>query len=308
MFEVVVRAFGMDLDRAEVTRLRTPWNPDRLLLIKDVHRSIVLKHWELSQLETLQREIAATVILDNSSFNEFVRQIKTKGGDDFYRTATGLWTAYPWIEGEEGPDSLMQGAIILAEKLARLHSVKAHNLPMTNKLDIIEKLSSNLSSQQLPDEDIKLIDRAIRLVFSNRKELESLPKALIHGDFNLDNVVGWPNQVKLIDLEFVRRDLRVYDLASLVAPRRTNSGSYLISSQEEFDFFIKEYEKRLARQYILTRDEYQLLPVATVAYWLIVLTDVRTTHRHWTIEVCRVLREVINRAGSENRAILGIQA
>ncbi|MBA4376479.1 MAG: hypothetical protein C0401_09955 [Anaerolinea sp.] len=307
MIEVVLRAYGVDSGRAQVTRLITPWNTGRLLLVKDVHRSFVLKHWKLSQIEALQREVTAMAILDNSSFNEFVRQIKTKNGKSFYNTMTGFWTAYRWIEGDDGPDSLMQGATVLAEKLARLHSVTAHKLPVINKLDIIEKLRSHLAFLQLPGEDMELISRAIRLVVSKKRELESLPKVLIHGDFNLDNVVGWPDKVMLIDLEFVRRDLRVYDLASLIAPRRTNRGSYLISSQEELDFFIMEYEKRLARQYMLTDDEYQLLPVATVAYWLIVLTDVSTTQRHWTMEVCRVLREAIERVTSKRRTILGTQ-
>jgi Ser/Thr protein kinase RdoA (MazF antagonist) len=131
---------------------------------------------------------------------------------------------------------------------------------------------------------------ALAVVWRERHRLAVLPRACVHGDVNFDNMILRRDGLVLIDWEFTRHDLRILDLATLVAPKRTSSGRFVMAAPEVFAEAVHGYQA--AAQEPLSTLEREMLPVAALAHYLLVLRDtlrLASPHARHVAEVVRTL-------------------
>jgi aminoglycoside/choline kinase family phosphotransferase len=145
---------------------------------------------------------------------------------------------------------------------------------------------------QLPGSEVALLGG--NPVFQELAEyLASLPRALIHRDFQSQNVILRNDEVYLIDFQGLRLGLPQYDLASLLCD------PYVTLSQQERDYLLRYYYERNAQgrgfpefERVYRQCAIQRLMQALGAYGVIGLIRKKTEYLRYIQPAIKTLIEV----------------
>lgn len=155
----------------------------------------------------------------SAGFAEFAKRDLTSFGAPFCIEGNVGWTRYEWIRGEPVTGATPTHASIAGGVLARLHDSSsggesASGSRLTEVAGALARLEPVLHNVCWAS----TLVRCVQQLTARLAEICSLPRAIIHGDFILDNMLVTEDGPRLVDFEFSRRDLRIFDLAPLIAP------------------------------------------------------------------------------------------
>jgi Ser/Thr protein kinase RdoA (MazF antagonist) len=102
-------------------------------------------------------------------------------------------------------------------------------------------------------------------ILPRREALLALPRTVLHGDVNFENILMRGASPVLIDFEFTRVDARLFDLAGLSAPKRSSDGDFLLAPSAFTDGLLSAYG--------VTAEERELFPAIAVFHFLFIALD-----------------------------------
>lgn len=271
----VLHAFGAPAHGVSVRPFAHAWGWSNTAIVACPGGDrFVLRRWRgAAAIARLVREGKLLDELCSRGFTELARREPTVSGTPCHIEADVGWSRYQWIRGEPLQTADASAAALAGRLLASLHnSGAAAGQPALGRLagisPALDRAQPLLQRAGLAD----ALATCVAEISAQRSRLEALPSAIVHGDFILDNIVVSEVGPHLVDFEFVRHDLRVFDLAPLIAPCRLPDGSFEAASPAFLRRAIARYAEALAVP--LTADERELLPLIAVAHWLLVLADI----------------------------------
>jgi Ser/Thr protein kinase RdoA (MazF antagonist) len=231
---------------------------------------LVLKTWsESAARRRLRQEAACLEGLAHSAPGLAAPRRATATGEAHLRTSDGLlWTAYDYVPGASPKTATMLVAGQVATALTRLHAAPLAAGVGGSRLTGLERV---LSWAQMPSPGPGL-GEAVALVRGAGSSPGELPRSMIHGDFNLQNVIVGSAGTVLIDFEFCRHDARLFDLAALVAPLRSEAGGFRRAPPSFLPAVAAHYD-RCAGRSGLSGVERAAFPVVAVIHALFVAAD-----------------------------------
>ncbi|MEW2592247.1 phosphotransferase [Micromonospora aurantiaca] len=296
----VAEEFGETLGRPkQITPLAGPWGPNGVFQVAAGHSLFVLKRWQgADRIRRGTAETTQLVYLRQAGFTAAPAPLPY--GATWWRSTDGatLWTAQEHIDAvpHRGHGGMRRHlAAQIGGVLADLHS-RIDDRPVGN-VSRLDELA-DLDFTRIPEPFNEVVASALSVVLARRDELSALPQSRVHGDVNLDNMILRRDGLVLIDWEFTRRDLRILDLATLVAPRRTPSGGFLTATPAMFGEILRGYQ--LAAKTPLSRRERELLPTAALAHYLLVLRDTLRLGSPHVAQVVTVVRTLLLRESDES--------
>jgi Ser/Thr protein kinase RdoA (MazF antagonist) len=205
-------------------------------------------------------------------FTQLARPEPTAAGQSSYRELETGWTRYEWIQGAALDDANIESASLAGQLLANLHNCGSDAGALTpTRLASVAPSFAQLRPLVADWSCTASLAEQVRELDARRSVLDTLPRAIIHGDFILDNIVVDATRARLVDFEFVRHDIRIFDLAPRIAPRRLASGAFELASPRFVEALVSAYASALHEP--LTEVERVLLPRVVVAHWLLVAAD-----------------------------------
>lgn len=217
----------------------------------------------------LRHEAAATAEVQRLGDGCAPRVRRTCAGALSLDDSDASWAAFEWLEGRTGH---FEDGPATAQHLAWLHTSAVRFPPKRARVGRRDTLPPRdaLPSPEL----IQARARAARA----QKLLANLPRAPVHGDANPNNVVLTSAGVRLVDWEFARRDIRLFDLCAWRARWCAAKGEYELAAEPEFAVFTEAYaDAAAALGFRLTPEERRLLPDALILYWLMIFRDLSAT-------------------------------
>jgi len=283
----VLATFGVCGVVTAISPGRNPWRSTNTLLVRG-DRSLAIRRWEGKQaIERMFAEESLLTVLSTTEFRDFAFPIRSLDGRGHVFTSSEVaWTAYELLTGVS-PDALHPATPqIVGALLAKFHSASAqlsqHNLRSSRLVALPEALTrlglvATLLSNVRLFSGLRSLGQAIS---DNLEELVILPWGLIHGDFVLENILV-SDRARLVDFEFARSDLRLFDFAALSAPQRHDNGSFLIASPVFLDRLVESYQCTTSSGMQLSAAERRALPLIAAAHWSFVADDLaRAKSRH----------------------------
>ncbi|MFI5911831.1 phosphotransferase enzyme family protein [Dactylosporangium sp. NPDC051541] len=265
-----------------ITPLAGPWGHSGVFRAG----AVVLKCWRGPRRERGLVETAQLRSLRAAGFASAPAPVAGRGGWwEYHRDV--LWTAQEYVEPVPGRPAGTAAARIGAV-LARLHATEPD--PRPGDRSRIDDLAG-LDLAAVPAGHAPAVAAALRHVLDRRAELTGLPRGRVHGDVNFDNaILGRGGRLVLIDWEFTRRDVRVLDLATLLAPKRRPDGSFRTAGPALIARIVAGYQAAAAEP--LGPDELRLLPAAALAHYLLVLRDVLAAGSPYAAVVAAAVAEL----------------
>ena len=272
----ILFAFGIEQNWHDLRPLSHPWGVTNTFCIKG---EIVLRRWKSERINRMKNEILVLEHLARTRVKNVEKLKKTIYGSYFYMDSRGDgWTGYACIDGTHPMLADMQAGQVAGSLLGNLHAanreIGAFATSASDRLfhlpDVIERMLDDQTDNSIT---IRRLGRGVSDLIQPRFEaLLSLPEALIHGDFVLENVLVGTDVRSLIDFEFSRVDKRLFDFGAAVAPMRTNSGDFQMASRTFLKGLISAYS---LSGNPLSASELELLPSMAAAHYSFVFDDLR---------------------------------
>ncbi|WP_027084454.1 phosphotransferase [Cohnella panacarvi] len=204
--------------------------------------------------------------------------ILARSGSTYVVTRDGterLACVFPYLEGERPPEKDTQvaaaigtAAAHLGMALAEVHRVARPQYPPYYELDQAHPLctpDSVAAFCSAPPEAfaaeagrLGIIGQALGEIRGPLQRLRGLPHQLIHGDINHSNLLGGQNITAVLDFEFVTWDLRVMELAVVIAGLLSESEG--LSDSEDLSL-IEAMLRGFGEKRRLSREEAEAIPV-----------------------------------------------
>jgi Ser/Thr protein kinase RdoA (MazF antagonist) len=264
------RAYGYDPDTAE--RLPHPWGIERAFRVRALARpDAALKVWSGDPaLARLKREVQHLDHLGASGFRSFARMLPAADGRRWVEAGDGLgWSAYEYVAGPPLDSAAPASAHVVGRLLASLHRIGPRERPSPSRLDELDAIFERAQRDGSPASVCAAMGRGAR------PELRLLPRACIHGDFNLENILLRQGEPVLIDFEFARWDVRLFDFAALVAPFRRPSGAFARASDAFLNAVADAYDEQMGEARLTARER-SLFGVAAVVHALFIVADLES--------------------------------
>jgi Ser/Thr protein kinase RdoA (MazF antagonist) len=306
----VLEAFGIRHQTASVTPLTNTWETTNVFRVYDTstNSGLVLKRWIGSASHhRLKKEIQIMQALAASQFTEAAHALSTPSGDWWViEEPDTFWSAQEYLGGSKVTTADPQFGEALGRLLGRLHSLTSHlqsvgpdrlsQLPLL--LQTMEEGGFGQSVQVQA-----LYEGLQHSVVPHIDLLTSLPRVVLHGDCNFENCLLFKGTIKLIDFEFNRTDLRLFDLAALVAPQRDQSGEFQLTDDAFVTSVIRAYREIVDPYAPITENELKLFPQIAMLHFLFVAIDLLQAGSSRYQSALRAAYQVMMRYGLQDRLL-----
>jgi Ser/Thr protein kinase RdoA (MazF antagonist) len=259
--------FGLNIE----SEVGSSWHRRRQYRCHDADgRNFFLKQWSMpADRDAIWSETDTMARLDRIKSSISARQFRFAGETSLAIDARSTLTACEFLSGPTLEEAFSVDSLSAAlGALNELHETSWIANPPASSC--ARELCADLAPRVSPSSDVGV---AVQFLSERAEALSKLPTALIHGDFNLSNVVVCDTGTKLVDFEFARLDIRILDLAALFAPRRLSTRGAL----ERIEGIGDDTILGLAAERLnpsLSSQECDLYPAAVFFHLLRVLRDV----------------------------------
>lgn len=271
----VLRAFGGSGGHVTVRALAHPWGWASTFAVRGANGvQFALRRWRGAEARArMRREAVLLRALCDRGFDRLARPEPTVSGAGWYDAGDESWTRYEWVTGAALDDASPAVAQVVGPLLAELHAA-SRGAQDDGESRIAGVPAAVRAIRPLVEGHtwLDLLDARAREIAARTRELEALPRAIVHGDAILDNVIRDDSTFRLVDFEFVRRDVRIFDLASAIAPRRLADGRFELAAPAYTEALVRAYADAVLEP--MTPPERALLPLVTAAHWMLVTADV----------------------------------
>ncbi len=256
-------------------------------------------------IQKLEFVCGAKEHLINNGFKSVDRYFMNLDNEPYAMVNEDLYTLSEWIEGRECDFTSIDDISLASAKLAELHECsKGYNPPENSKLksdlgrwvslmekrikalDKMRDMARKKHNKQQYDLDYlsnvefykKLGERALNVLktsdYLNLCEEAEVNKIFCHHDYTYHNIIiGKENNVNIIDFDYCKREVRVYDLANFITK---------VSKKVDWDI---KYANKIIEEYNkvskLKENEYRVL----FAYLLFPQRFWRLANRYYYNEV-----------------------
>lgn len=249
--------------------------------------------------------------------------ISARNGSTYVITRDGterLACVFPYLEGDRPPEKDKQvaaaigtAAAQLSLALAQVHSDTEPQYPPYYELDQAHPLCTPDKVAAFCSEPpeafaaeagrLEVIGQALSDIRRFLPKLRVLPHQLVHGDINHSNLLGGKNITAVLDFEFCTRDMRVMELAVIVAGLLSESEQQ--SNSEDLSM-IEAMLGGFGEKLRLSREEVEAIPVLVRLRKLDVF--LHFLGRYWDgVDDAEVLLAQIRSAESGLRRYLAIE-
>lgn len=289
---LVAGDFGYD--SASVDVLPHPWGLVRTFRARAAgRRDGVLKSWTGPlRIQRIRHETRHLMHLEAHGFSGYARPLYTTDGHSWTERTDGVaWNSYEYLDGRPPAKMSPASAALAADLLSRLHAIPQPADVPPSKLMALEAMLERTVLSTTSRTVASAADRVLRA----REALSTLPHACIHGDFNLENILLADGSPTLIDFEFARWDVRLFDFAAMVAPFRTVGGRFQRAPTSYLSWLASAYDAHEATV-PLTRRERALFGVVAMAHVLFIVCDLDASHSPFTGCATALLAELLKTA------------
>lgn len=269
-------SYEVDIEASIIHNFPHPWGFNKAIGIILPETKIILKR--KNNLTNLKNEIEILSFLEKINFGNIEKIIKTKDNKYFINIENHTWMVYQWFTGYHIQDDSLNDAKLLGIILANFH---IRTLPLTTQIvraDVqnFNKLFFQISNINGLGIDIKNLIKEFfdKQVFSIEWHLRSLPMCIIHGDFNLENIIKRSDQFCLIDFEFSRYASRITDLVSFFIKRDIKSGNFILCKELFIKSFLESYMTHIEYILPMTDIEKNLLNIYLLLHIIKIYCDI----------------------------------
>lgn len=297
--EVVLREF--DINFIEYIRpAKNAWASSKCFEIKGSMKHFILKKWRGEfDFEKLKREVFFLKKLGDLNFKNIICPLISKYKNYWVQSEKNtFWSAYNFIPGTTLLEVNLSSASIAGKLLGNYHLAgrkiicEYSESRLYELVCLVDILEEGLDFSLKERFEIKRILKS----FINKDfwDNANLPVAVIHGDFNLDNIIEFQKDYFLIDFEFTRPDFRILDFSELIVPKRDKSGKFIFSNRAFVNKVLDSYNETAGEEFALSREEKKLIPLITLLHFLLILKDLMIFKSDFILTVCQTIKELLD--------------
>lgn len=273
----------------DVRILEGPWEKDNVVHARDEQgRDVVLKYWSADRRQNCLAEVRALWHTEGHHLTPRPRLLP--GGkralldsDGATLTAQELVPGGHWLSREMRPHDF-------GRHVAELHaSLRGAHPETRSRLEAVARWNRSHPHPALRQP----VQRALLELDKHWRRLSKLPRADIHGDPTFGNVLVADDGICFVDFEFSRVDVRILDLATMMAAARDDRDGGFIIAEEGFSKAVLEGYSSIAP---LSEAERELLPVASLAFFTMVAVDIAEAGGSHTYNLDEVLDSALTGA------------
>ena len=242
----VFSAFGISIEDL-ISSFPNPWIVSHTFHVDGPSKTLVLRRWiGEERIGRMQKESQMLRSLYSVGFRRLARLVDTVGGKPWFTDFNEVgWTAYQYVQGSHISEVSEGTARIAGKALAELHSfgndmLAIYGTQLSRLLEIPDAISRMKHERSERSNRLGLILEAT--IIPKLNELLHLPRAAVHGDYVLENIISNDTEAILIDFEFSRIDVRIFDHVGMIAPMRDAEGDFLITDKSFLKAFLSQYE------------------------------------------------------------------
>jgi Ser/Thr protein kinase RdoA (MazF antagonist) len=247
----VLSAFDISIEDS-VSLFPNPWIEPHTYYVDRPSKGLVLRRWDGEErINRMQKESEILRLLHFVGFRKLPRPVYPADGKPWFIDGSEVgWTAYQYVRGSHISEASEDTARVAGKALAELHSFGNSMLAVYGEwssrlLEIPDAIKRMLSvAKGEHGERINRIGQILESrIIPKLDELLTLPAAAIHGDYVLENIILSDSGTILVDFEFSRIDVRIFDHVGMIAPMRDARGDFVIADESFLRAFLFQYEE-----------------------------------------------------------------
>ncbi|MCP9282883.1 MULTISPECIES: phosphotransferase [Bacillus] len=277
----VLNSYNLDPKKILISSISNdPWEKKNVYLVTQKQKNkekLIFKNWDINNIGRLNNEIKMLEWLNEKKSNLSPYIISPNNKIPWVMSGDKIWSVYEHIKGITYSQTNNNAISDIAKLLVEFHEITLNNTLKESSVYALRKsISSILSDLKKINEftDISFIISFFEnKIYPLTQETDKLQRCQIHGDFNFENIIVNEKKYTLIDFEFTRIDIKLYDIVSMYAPFRTTQGEFKILNEYSFHEFIKCYNRNSTLTKLNSVEE-QLLPYIGIIHFSKILVDI----------------------------------